>query len=172
MVCVPDASPLIALSKLERVDLLPRLYGKVMVTSWVWDEAVTTGKSMGATDAAYLERTAKELQFTAARLTATEKALAERLIAGGRIHWGESSMLSVAMHRKALAILDDKEARAIAVGLGVAHVGTIGLIYEAFLHKLVTYKELVGLLEKLGKVAWVSPDLVARIIRQSREVGK
>lgn len=172
MDCVPDASPLIILSKIERVELLPRLYGQVLVTPWVWDEAVTKGKTMGAADAAYLESTAGELQFITVKLTPDEKTLAERLTKEGRIHLGEASMLSVAKQRKAIAILDEKEARTIAIGLGIAHIGTVGVLYETFLHKLVSYGELVELLEKLGKIAWVSPDLVARIIRQASEVGK
>ena len=172
MACVPDASPLIVLSKIERVELLPRLFGKVMVTPWVWDEAVTKGKAMGAADASYVDWSAKEFGFATVRLTPTEKGLAERLMAEGRIHWGEAGILSVAKQRKAIAILDEKEARTIAVGLGVAHIGTVGVVYEAFLHKLVSYDELIEFLEKVSKVAWVSPDLVARIIRQAGEVGK
>ncbi len=172
MACVPDASPLIILSKIERVELLPQLYGQVLVTPWVWDEAVIKGKAMGALDAAYLERTAKDLQFTKVKLTPTEKSLAERLMTEGRIHWGEAGILSVAKQRKAIAILDEKEARTVAVGMGVAHIGTVGVVYEAFLHKLVSYDELIEFLEKVSKVAWVSPDLVARIIRQASEVKK
>ncbi|MDP2953055.1 MAG: hypothetical protein Q8O76_07055, partial [Chloroflexota bacterium] len=56
------------------------------------------------------------------------------------------------------------------VGLGVDHVGTVGVLYEAFLRRMLSYDELIEGLEKLGKVAWVSPDLVAGIIRRAREV--
>ena len=54
--------------------------------------------------------------------------------------------------------------------LGVAHTGTAGLLFEAFLYRFLSYQELVELLEKLGKVAWISPELLAGILRRAREV--
>ncbi len=172
MSCIPDASPLIVLSKLERTDLLSKLYGEVMVTPKVWEEAVITGKAMGAADAAYLERVARELQFTMLRLTTAERALALRLTRDSGIGLGEAEVLAVASLRNALAILDDKDARTVAVGINVAHVGTVGVIYEAFLSKLLSYQGLLELLERLGGVAWIAPDIVAGIIRRAREVNR
>lgn len=169
---VPDSSPLIALGKLERIDLLPKLYGKVVLTPRVWEEVITEGKAMGASDAAYLEKLAQENRFDRARLTDREKELAQRLREEAGIGWGEAEVLAVARSRNCLAILDEKAARAAAVGLGIAHVGTAGLLFEAFLHRLLSYQELVELLENLGKVAWVSPELLAGIIRKAMEVEK
>lgn len=171
MLALPDASPLIALGKIGRVDLLPKLYSRVLITPWVWEEAIIKGKAAGAVDAAYLEQYAQELRFIRARLTATEKGLVqqlERRISGS----GEAEELAVAKSRKALAILDDKDARGLAVGLDVAHIGTAGVLYESFVRKLISYGELLELLEKLGRIAWLSPDLLAGIIRRAREVGE
>lgn len=168
MPCVPDASPLIILGKLEQVGLLSRLYSQVMITPWVWDEAVTKGKSMGAADAGYLEKSAKD--FARVRLSAREKQMAQELKKDAGIGDGEAEVLAVASRRKALAILDDKDARIVAVGLGIAHIGTAGVLYEAFLNKHLDYKELIALLEQLGRAAWISPDLLAGIIRRAREV--
>lgn len=171
MPAVPDASPLIALGKIERVELLPKLYGVVMITPWVFEEAITQGKRMGAQDAAYLERSAKEFGFIRVKLTATESRLAQRLKDEGSGS-GEAEVMAVARSRKALAILDDKDARSIATAMDVARVGTAGMFFEAFLHNLLDYEELLELMEKFGKVAWASPDLLAGIIRRAREVRK
>ncbi|MDP2952757.1 MAG: hypothetical protein Q8O76_05530, partial [Chloroflexota bacterium] len=111
MPTVPDASPFIALGKIERVELLPQLYGRVMVAPQVWEEAVTAGRATGAADAAYLEKAAAELRFVRVRLTPAEKTLAQRLTDRG-CGSGEAQVLAVAKGRKALAILDDKAARA------------------------------------------------------------
>jgi predicted nucleic acid-binding protein len=46
-----DASPLMALAKLNRLDLLAELYGEVQTTRAVYDEVVTQGLSRGAPDA-------------------------------------------------------------------------------------------------------------------------
>ncbi|MBM4463027.1 MAG: hypothetical protein FJ012_06770 [Chloroflexi bacterium] len=170
MLVVPDASPLIALGKIEEVNLLPKLYGRVMITPWVWDEAITKGKARGASDAAYLEKAIQELRFTKVRLSAAERMLVQQLKAEGAGS-GEAEVLAIAKRRKALAILDDKNARVLAVGLDIDHIGTAGILYEAFVHSLLSYEKLLELLEKLGKVAWISPELVAGIIRRAREVS-
>lgn len=167
---MPDTSPLIALSKMKQVDLLAKLYGKVVVTPLVWEEAVTRGKAMGAMDAVFLEKYAQEHRFSRARLTAREKELVQRLREGTSAGQGEAEVMAVAKSRKAVAILDDKGARAVAVGLRIAHIGTAGLLFEAFLHKLMDYEKLLELLEELGKVAWVSPELLAGMLRRAREV--
>lgn len=139
-----------------------------MITPWVWDEAVTKGKAMGASDAAHLEKSAKD--FTRIRLTAREKRMAQELKKETGIGDGEAEVLAVASRCKALAILDDKDGRIVAVGPGVTHIGTAGVLYEAFLNKHLGYKELISLLEQLGRAAWISPDLLAGIIRRAREV--
>lgn len=171
MTVVPDTSPLIFCSKIELIDLLPRLYGGVLITPRIWEEAVTAGKTVGARDASLLEKSAKELSFTRVTLTTSEKRFTERLKIGGTGS-GEAEVLSVARNRKAVAILDDKEARATALGLGVDFIGTVGVLYEAFIREMVSYEKLLILLESLGRVAWVSPDLLASIIKRARDVRK
>lgn len=138
----------------------------------MWEEAVPKGKAIGAADAAYLEKSAKELKFIKVSLTKAEKTLAQKLNTEESIDWAEVEVLAVAKRRKALAVLDDKDARTIALGLGIKHVGSVGVLYEAFLHKLISYDEMVELLEKLGKVAWVSPSLLVKVIRSAKEVDK
>ena len=46
-----NASPLVALGKLNRLDLLVGLFDKVQIPRGVYDEVVTQGLSRGATDA-------------------------------------------------------------------------------------------------------------------------
>ncbi|MBI2857901.1 MAG: hypothetical protein HYX90_02385 [Chloroflexi bacterium] len=168
MAIVPDASPLIALAKIEGIELLAKLYREVLITPWVWEEAVLVGKAMGARDAALIERAVRKLGFTRVKLKQAEKNLAEELrdIGTGT---GEAEVLGVAKVRKALAVLDDKDARAAALALDISCVGTAGVLYEAFVSELIIYDELLELLEKLGKVAWISPQLLAGVIRKARE---
>ncbi len=170
MPAVPDASPLIALSKMERLDLLALVHGQVILTPSVWNESVTQGKALGARDAGALERYAQGQPFSRARLTRRELALVNRLRETARIGLGEAEVLAVAKSRNALAVLDEKGARSIAVSLGIPHTGTAGLLFEAFLQRLITYEELAQHLEYLGGILWVSSELLAGILRKAREV--
>jgi predicted nucleic acid-binding protein len=168
MICVPDSSTLIILSKLESIELFSRLYSQAIITPQVWDELIVKGKLSGAGDVIYLENYILSPPFFKAKLTSSEKEIAQRLREKGNGP-GESEVLAVAARRKAIAILDDKNARVTALGMGIQQTGTIGLLYESYLHKTIDYSKLLELLGKFSKVAWISPDLLAGIIKKAGE---
>jgi predicted nucleic acid-binding protein len=55
VIVVADAGPLIALAKINGLDLLLQLYSSILTTPLVYEEAVTRGLALGAEDAAHLE---------------------------------------------------------------------------------------------------------------------
>lgn len=171
MAAVPDSSPLILLGKIEKADLLTKLYGSVLVTPRVWDEVITVGKKGGARDAGYLESSAQRLRLLRIWPSPEETELAVRLAAQGGMGLAEAEVLAVAGTRGAIAVVDDKAARTVALASGIPHVGTLSVLYHAFLRRFVTFDELVAFLERLGSIAWISPDLLAGIIRRAREEG-
>ncbi|MDO8674387.1 MAG: hypothetical protein Q7O66_23520 [Dehalococcoidia bacterium] len=140
------------------------------MTPWVWEASVTAGKALGARDAAFLERVLLDSRFEKAILTVGEMEFARSLSEEAGIHLGEAEVLAIAKRRNGLAILDDRAARALAVGLGISHTGTAGFLFEAFLQRYLSYVELVVLFQELGKVAWISPELLAAILRKAGEV--
>lgn len=172
MLCVPDASPLILLAKVKLVHLLPRLYGPVVLTPWVWQEAITRGMEMSAIDAAYLSRTAGELQFNKLSFTEQERQMAAGMVNGRPISTGQVELLAACKGRKALAILDDRETRALAVSMDIPCVGMVGVLFEAYLNKLLDYDQLLEPLEYLGNLSCISPDLMAGIAKRARELNK
>ncbi len=172
MASLPDASPLIILSKVERLDLLSELYGGVLLTPWVWEEAVIKGRELGMADVVYLEKTAEKDDFDKVSLTIQEKQLADRIQSESNLSYGQAEVLAAAKERNALAILDDREIRVVAARLGVAHIGVAGVLYEGFLRKLIDYDQLLDPLETLGQVSWISPDLMAGIMKRARKVER
>jgi predicted nucleic acid-binding protein len=167
MASVPDATVLILLGKTELVSLLPKLYGHVLLTPKVWDEAVRRGKSKGASDALYIERTAIPPEFEHVRMKAQEIRKAIELAREAYLGGGEASVLAIASERGAIALTDDGRARATARGLGVLHMGTLGIILEAHKRGLLGKREFHEAFEALGKVMWIAPDLLTRILRQA-----
>jgi predicted nucleic acid-binding protein len=168
MICVPDSSPLIILSKLEQTNLLVKLYDSVVITPQVWNEVIEKGKVIGARDVIYLENQIKGTAFTKIKLTAKEKEIVRTLKEKGN-GLGETEVLAVSSERQALAILDDKNARALAIVLGIQQIGTVGVLYESYRNGLTDYNSLEELLEKLSRIAWISPELLANIMRRARK---
>ncbi|MBI4219614.1 MAG: hypothetical protein HY682_05665 [Chloroflexi bacterium] len=167
MPAVPDASSLIALGKLEQAGLLQKLYSEAWIVPRVWEEAVTKGKAIGARDAAYLERMAPNASLVRIALTPRERRYARKLAEQTGIGSGEAEVLAVAKSRRATAVLDEKAARSVALALGVAHIGTIGLLYEAYAKGILGRRKFLEILEALGKIMWISPELLARILRRT-----
>ncbi|MCJ7505393.1 hypothetical protein MUP05_02820 [Candidatus Bathyarchaeota archaeon] len=88
------------------------------------------------------------------------------------IGMGEAETLVLARSRNALAVLDDKEARAIAKSWNLEYTSTLMVLYEAFAKNLIGYDELVEDLAKLTKIMWISTDVITDIIRRAKEVKK
>ena len=66
-------------------------------------------------------------------------------------------------------IADDSEARRVAETVGVEYVGTAGVLLEAHVRRRLTLGELETALRKLCEVLWLSPAVVAEIMRLARE---
>jgi predicted nucleic acid-binding protein len=167
-----NTSPLIALAKIGRLKLLRELYGTVVISSFVKVETVDKGKERGASDALEIEKAINEGWIVVATTTKKQNEQVQRLIDEMRIGPGEAGALTLAKKEKLLAILDDKEARAIAKSWDIKHEGTIMVLYEAFVNKLISYDELIDDLAKLAKVMWISSDVTTEIISKAKKVKK
>lgn len=115
-----NTSPLIALDRIGRLHLLPQLYGKI-----VRPQAVVEELRAGRT--AY---PGSEPLFTADWLI-TEPDPPE-MVLRKELGAGETAVLTLALNTRAdLVILDDLQARLVAVGLGLRVTGTLGVLLAA-----------------------------------------
>lgn len=167
-----NTSPIIALAKIRRLGLLKKLYGTVVVTSFVKVESVDRGKELGAPDALIIERAIDEGWIKVAKLTRKQNVRIRRLIRETRIGLGEAGALTLAMDEGMMIILDDREARAIARSWDLEYTGTVMVLYEAFVKKLISYDALIEDLAKLARVMWVGTDVITDVIRRARKVKK
>ena len=93
----------------------------------------------------------------------------QNLIARSRLDRGEAESIALAQARDLRLIVDDKEARAVAALRGVAHVGTVGVLLEAYLRRCLDTGELEATLRDLSQILWLSPAVVAEVLRLARE---
>ena len=158
MIVVSDASPLITLARVGRLDLLAALYGRVIVPEAVWREI--TDVELFKAGVIALSR-ADWLEHRAVKDTVAALALRSRL------DEGESEAIILALELGAdLLLIDERPGRRVAVEHGVRVVGLLGLLNEAK-HR--------GLIERLTPVVTairqadfrISPELVERILREA-----
>lgn len=119
MIVVSDSSPLIALSSVNRLDLMQLLFDTVIIPVSVRDEVMSTAAKIAVELPAFIhvEAVVAELPVRFLKMN---------------LHAGESEAIAIALERGIQSIiLDDKQAREIAAELGLKVIGTLGLLILA-----------------------------------------
>jgi len=172
MPVVTNTSPIIILAKIKRLQLLKELYGTVIMSPFVKAECIDRGRDVGAEDVLEIENGIKQGWIQLVNLDRKQMRKVKRMMNEARIGFGEAEALVLAESRKALAVLDDKEARAVAKSWSLEYTSTLMVLYEAFEKGLTGYDELVEDLAKLTKIMWISTDVITDIIRRAKKVRK
>lgn len=148
---VTDASPIILLSRLELLEVLPKLYGRVTVPRAVFREVV--GKGAGLPGSAELKAAP-----WAEVVDHDPKSLLYRSLAG-ELGSGETAALTLAKAQGAdLVLIDERQGRMAAKRLGLAVKGTVGVLVTA--KRKGEISELRPKLDELVRQgAWVAPAL-------------
>ncbi len=122
-IIVSDASPLIAFGGIHRLDILPALFGTVLIPEIIAQECLADKTKTGA--------------------AAIEKAIQKKLI---QIHTdiiyrsidlrdildeGEAAAISLAHTMQQPLLIDEKLGRGVAKNLGIKIIGTIGVLLLA-----------------------------------------
>jgi predicted nucleic acid-binding protein len=76
----------------------------------------------------------------------------------------------LASSRKLVVILDDRAARSFSEVIGIAFLGTAGMLFHAFVKKHLTLAELEDAVESLSKTIWLA--VVADILKKAREANR
>jgi predicted nucleic acid-binding protein len=136
VIVVSNASPLIALAKIGRLDLLPELFESIIVPQAVYDEVVTSG----AERPGVLE--IRQASWIKTR-SITDQSKVSYLLA--ELDRGEAEALVLAEEVSAnWVLLDETKARLVAELVGLHYIGTVGLLLLA---------------KQLGKLAFLRPVL-------------
>jgi predicted nucleic acid-binding protein len=123
MSIVSNTSPIINLAFAGLLDLLPQLYGNIVIPHAVWEEIVVQGE--GQPGAAELQQAAW-VQVSSVNNRELVDALRQELDAG------EAEAIALAMQLRAeILLMDERLGRETAHHLGLHCVGLIGVLVEA-----------------------------------------
>ena len=169
---VADASVLIALAKVGRLGLLNAVLGLVRISPEVKREVVDRGLEVSAPEVRYVQQAINEGWIRTARLTSRERSQAQTLITTTTLDGGEAESIAMARARDQTLVADDKEARIIARSLGVEVVGCLGVLFEAFRTGKIDLIQMEDVVKDLCEVLWLSPTIVADILKRARELSE
>ena len=161
MIVISDTSPVINLAAAGQLDLLKKLYGKVIIAQAVYDEIVVTGAGQAG---------AKEVE--SANWIEVKEVANHTLIASLQLELdkGESESIALALESNAdLLLLDERKGRAIASRLGLKFIGLLGVLVEAKQKGHISAVKPVvdDIIAKAG--FWISQELYKRVLESAHE---
>ncbi len=165
---VSNASPLIHLSRIGRLNLLHDMFDTVSIPGAVENE-ILRGKNVsdGFASAIEVEEAINAGWIRIEKLRTDEHKLTVKYSYDPAIHAGEADVLAMG-HRFDLLLLDDLGARVFAKALGFKILGTIGLILQAYNIELISFAEFEECLDDLEHYDfWLHPHLKRRIMTEA-----
>ncbi|WP_199311999.1 DUF3368 domain-containing protein [Phormidium tenue] len=154
---VVNASPLIVLFKSSQADLLPRLFHEILIPQAVWQEVTI------------LQNDVASSQLINSAWAMPVEVSINSEIAAWDLGAGESAVLSYGMqHSGYRAVIDDAAARRCARALGIATLGTGGVLVLAKRQGLIdSVGERLKRLQEAG--LWLSESIIVMLKQQAGE---
>jgi uncharacterized protein len=158
---VCNATPLINFAVINRLDILPAMFGQVVIPQAVYDETTDSGFPgsqvvLQAIDSGWLQ-----VCTVSTVVTAIPPGLDD----------GEREAIALALETgEQRILLDEREARKIAQSFGLQVIGTLGILLLAKNQQIVP--QVKPLLDAMIDTAqyWVSVTLYQQVLRQAEEV--
>ncbi len=145
---IANAGPLMALAKLNRLDLLARLYHQVEIPAAVYREVVTQGVARGAPDARIVQLFWEQHGWP---ITEVPRKLLSAFQPRVVLDAGETEVLALAEEDpEALFLIDDDLARQEARRRAVEVKGTLGVLVQAFRRQILTLDETELLIQQIA----------------------
>lgn len=165
---ISNSSPLIILAKINKLNLLEKLYQKIHIPYEVYEEVIIKGKKENYSNAAVIENEINEFIFVV-NLNPEHKKEAEKLknILGS----GESEAITLCLQEKAkLLLIDDLEPRKIAHIKSIKCRSTPGILLHALKSKAISFEEYNLVIKELSKYAWLSVDVIVHFLEEGKKL--
>ena len=147
MIVVSDTTPLISLLKINRIDLLEKLFGDVLIPQAVFDELTVNERFRLEADEI------RQKKFIVVKpVNNPESASILKRAAG--LDQGESEAIVLSDELKAdLLLMDEAKGRNVSAQMGLRIMGTIGILMAAYEHELTSdeVRECVDGLQRAGR---------------------
>ncbi len=143
MIIISDTTPIISLIKINRLDLLEKLFGEIIIPEAVFKELTTNTAFENEAEIV------KKSSFLKISSVQNRKALELLQVISG-LDEGESEAIILADELKSnVLVIDEKKGRKVAKKLGITITGTIGILIQAYNEKMISEIEIKSYLYQL-----------------------
>lgn len=163
-----DATVLIFLGKLRRLDLLREHYDEVIIPQEVYEEVIEQGKAIGEEDAILVENALDEGWISVEDVRIRDE------IDRFDLESGETAVLSIALARNHDEVLADEESvREIARLFDLRPRGTLAFLLAGVRDGQFTFDQFVESLERLLEIGFCVDEAVyLEAVRRARNLEK
>jgi len=165
-VAVSNSTPLIYLVKLGKLNLVIRMFGRILIPETVYREVVVRGGERGYPEAQAVQALIEsgEVEVKPA------KPVSDSLKLG--IHRGEAEAISLALELGLPLLVDDKPAYLVARALGVRVVRTVRLLLDLLEEGLIDLSQFRTNLRNLSREGfWLTADVYDRVIQEAERIS-
>jgi predicted nucleic acid-binding protein len=162
VIIVSNASPLIGIARIDKLDLLRELYSELVIPEAVWHEVVVRG---GGQPGAEQIKASEWINQAHVENRTLVQVLSQDLDVG------EAESIALALEVQAeILLMDERLGRETADHLGLRYIGVIGILVQAKHKGLIDRIE--PLLKALRDLAGfrVSDELYMRVLQDEGEV--
>ena len=135
-----NASPLIIFSKLNRLNLLNKLFNKLEISNAVYKEVVENGIKINASDSLLIKDFIDKKFIIVKSLNEESEKKAELLTKiYSQLDHGESETIALTLQKKEkYLVIDEKPAMKIAKLYGLKPMGSLGVLLLGFKKELIS----------------------------------
>jgi predicted nucleic acid-binding protein len=160
-----DATPLIYLSKAERLELLSHLDAPRVIPQRVYEEVVDGGIEEGYPDARRIEQCVEDGVFEVVGVS--EAAFFERLLENENLSDADVSVLAYADSRDGVAVMDETYGRDVAATEGVETRGTAFLVLLLVKDGVIDAEAGREIVDAMLEAGWYcAPDMYAKVVQK------
>lgn len=145
---ISNASPLIFFGKLNKLELLIKLFDKIEIAESVYQEVVEQGENKHEVES--IKEFINRRMIIIEKLDNKSKEQSDFIKKGFRLQQGEADTIALALQKSTKkTLIDEKPARKAAELYGLLPIGTLGVILLAYKKEIITENELNNIIEKL-----------------------
>lgn len=163
---VSNSTSLIYLAKLNKLNLLKKLFKKVLIPKAVYDEVVLVGKKKNYVDAKLVENAINDGWIVVKQTKILE------FLSNVGIDKGELESISLAKNLKMNILLDQTHARYASELVDLKPRGTIFVLLLALSKKYISYDEYLNSLEQLINHGFrMSEEVYLEAVKMGKELS-
>ncbi len=172
---ISNASPLIIFGKLNKLELLYELFGKLIISQAVYEEVVENGLKINAPEAMLIKNQIENGKIFIKKLISEfqKKAkILENIYAS--LDYGESETIALALELKEKDVLiDERVARNVAKLEGLTPKGSLYVLLIAYKKKKLSEKEIKNLLTEMTSTKFrLSSEVINKFWQMFEEMKK